>query len=79
LLITVSLLPGGSACRDEADYFIPAFFSNGVGHKQYSHPSSKTERLPALLSGFVGAVLLEQGIRILKDVHGVLKADVVFP
>jgi hypothetical protein len=56
LLITVSFLPGGSACRDEADDFVGAFLSNGVGHDEHSYSSYQTERLPAWLSRLVGAV-----------------------
>ena len=32
---------------------------------------------PAYFSPSFGAVLLEQGVRIVKDVHGVLKSDAV--
>jgi hypothetical protein len=79
LLITVSFFSGGPARRDKTDYLIFAFFANGVDHEQRCHTSDQTERLPAELSRFVDAVLLEEGTRIRKDVHGVLKANTVLP
>jgi len=54
LVITVSLPPGGSARRKEADY-------------------------PAQLARLVATILLEQRVRIVKDVHGVLEGDAVLP
>ena len=55
-----------------------AFFANSVGDEQHSYPSSKTKCLPALLPCLIGAVLLEKSIGILKDMHGVFKADAMF-
>jgi hypothetical protein len=78
LLIKSSFLPGGSARRNEANYFVFAFFSNGVGHQQHSYPSSTTERPPAHFARAAG-VRLEKGVRILEDVHGVLKGDPMLP
>jgi len=74
-----SLLPGGSARRDEAHHFVRALFPNGVGHEQENHSSSQTERPPARLPRFGDKVLLEQGAGVFEDVHGVLEHDAVFP
>jgi len=65
-VITVSLLSGGSTGRDEADYFILAFFSNSMGREQQGHVSSEAERLPAQFPRFAATVLLEQGVWIFK-------------
>jgi hypothetical protein len=59
LFIRLSLLPGGSPRRDEADHVVLAFFPDGAGHEQQKHPSGKAERLPSWFACFVGPVLLE--------------------
>ena len=58
-IITFSLLPVGAPRRNEADQFVGAFFSHGVRYQKEHHSTGKPYRLPARLSPFTDAVLLE--------------------
>jgi hypothetical protein len=63
--ITLSLLPVGSAGRDDADDFIFLVLKlNRVCHQQQKHPFDQPKRLPAALAGF-------------EDMQGDLETDAV--
>lgn len=51
---------------------------NRMGYQQHNHTFHQSDSLPPQLAGsFIGAVLLEQRVRIVKDVDGFLEGDAV--
>jgi hypothetical protein len=76
-LLTTEALLGCSTWRNKADDFVRASFANRVSDQYHDNTFHETDGLPALLPSFIGAILFEEGVRVVEHTHRVFEIDSV--